>query len=82
MVKFGWCLDELHEGCKDSYTIMWPPVNDFGPKRGKKEKVVQEERLVECSCGCHGRSVGSEATAPRPSPKPAPKKKKASRSRQ
>jgi hypothetical protein len=77
VTKFGWCLDELHEGCRDSYTLMWPPVDDYGPKKGsKKDKVVQEERLRECSCECHERVA---ATGPRPEPAP---KKRAARPRQ
>lgn len=85
-MKFGWCLDGLHEGCKNSYTIMWPHIDEYGPKRVKsKEKIVQEERVFECSCECHERtSVKTETKTkdlPIPRAKSAPKKK-ASRSRQ
>lgn len=48
MLKFGWCLDGVHEKCKNSYTIK---VNKASEKtRGKVEQV---EVSGECSCECH-----------------------------
>jgi hypothetical protein len=47
-LPFGWCGDGLHEACRVSYTMMWPPAD-----LGKKDKIIQEEKLFACSCPCH-----------------------------
>ena len=76
-LPFGWCSDGLHEACRDTYTIMWPPT-DYGNSSKKKDKVEQVEKLVECSCPCHGRvaeTAGAEEKVSTPGPRQAPKKK-------
>jgi len=53
--KFGWCHDELHEACKVSYTMMWPPSDlmEKKTKKSKKDETVQEEKKFSCECECH-----------------------------
>jgi len=79
-LPFGWCSDGLHEACRDTYTMVWPPA-DYGNSSKKKDKVEQVEKLIECSCPCHGRVAGSteaaeaEEETSTPRPRQAPKKK-------
>jgi hypothetical protein len=78
-LPFGWCSDGLHEACRDTYIMAWPPA-DYGNSSKKKDKVEQVEKLIECSCPCHGRVAGSteakaEEETPTPRPRQAPKKK-------
>lgn len=48
-VKFGWCLDGLHEGCVAEYTMRVDKV-ETGKGRKKPEQV---EVQGNCPCECH-----------------------------
>jgi hypothetical protein len=60
-LPFGWCGDGLHEACKASYKMMWPPV--FDGKKGKD--VTQENREFFCSCECHGEKKSNTLATPK-----------------
>lgn len=48
-IKFGWCLDGLHEACVAGYTIK---VDVVAEGRGRK-KAEQVEVESKCPCECH-----------------------------
>lgn len=49
VVKFGWCIDGLHEECVASYTIKVDKMSE--KKRGSKAETF--EVSGKCPCECH-----------------------------